>query len=230
MNIAVALLTCGRLSNTAETLKTLLAHNPWLRGGALYYADDASPDPDGMFDLCKLFGFKPVVQNQKRWGCSPTSRSLLMNVWRRVRSKPGKWGILYLQNDWTSVKPIPVDDIELAFSSGVGWFRLYGEYKDYACKQRASTKNLGTGKRVTWWPLSGKVSIELALIHWCFCPSVTRLDVIPKLFVEPIARESDVIRRSVGLACGARVVENVMFHAGTETTPGGLFGRPRGKK
>jgi len=158
-------------------------------------------------------------------------QSCFVPVGKVHQMQPGEWGILYLQNDWTSVRPLPVDDVEHVFVMfGVGWFRLYGEYKDYSCKQRASTKNLGAGYEVTWRSVLGKESVELASIHWCFCPSITRLDIIPKLFSEPIVRESDVIRRSARLPdIGARVVDNVMFHVGIETTPGGKFGRPRSK-
>jgi len=113
MKIAVALLTCDRPGYTKRTLQSFFRHNAEM-ASRFYYADDASRDPQ-VRRIAENHGFEPVYLNDgpPRRGCSPVSDMLLRETLKRTGPE---WLVLYLQNDFESVAPIPVDVVESFFS------------------------------------------------------------------------------------------------------------------
>lgn len=102
----VALLTCDRYEYTRQTVESLLAHND-VSGWSLYYADDASTDPR-IRPYVESQGFVPLVLHKERKGCSPTTEKLVQAI--AERHSPDEV-LLYLQNDFESVRPLPLTDI-----------------------------------------------------------------------------------------------------------------------
>jgi len=101
----VALLTCDRYEYTIQTVESYLKHH---EPGRMYYADDASSDPR-VRPYVESKGFEPLVLHDKRAGCSPTTEQLIRAVGERVDSGSA---LLYLQNDFETVRPLPLVDIE----------------------------------------------------------------------------------------------------------------------
>jgi|GEM_PF-4823025 len=112
MKIAVALLTCDRYDYTVKTVESLKRHND-ISDWPLFYADDASQDAR-VRPYVESQGFRPLLLNDgERMGCTPISDGLLRAVLREVGSG---WLVLYLQNDWKCIRPIPLGTVEAWFA------------------------------------------------------------------------------------------------------------------
>jgi len=238
--LIVLVLTCDRLNYTKRTVDSFLELNYSQMHGAglqfdLFYADDASIGWDDMKAYMQSRGFICIHRNETRAGCSPCTRDALLKCLHIGRKREASWGykygLLYLQNDWESAASLPpLASLRTIFSDkAVGWMRLYGAFKDKEQKQPVSGKHLGNGKLANWMPYSRYKGMEVAQIHWCYNPSITRLGLIKPLFSEPVSRESDVIHRSAKLSSyvAVRYPDNVMYHIGDVVTPGGMFGRQK---
>lgn len=228
MKITVAILTCDRLELTKKTVKSFLKHNS-RDNFEIFYGDDASLDPT-IHEFMKRNDIPCLMNHKKRAGCSPSSDELINLAWM-INQAPY---ILYLQNDFESVRPIPLDAVKQTFDdkSNVGWIRLYGLNKNDTIKGGNPTdprNKFKDGSPVVRWEklkIFGE-KIEIGDAQWSYHPAIHRSDVLRKL-IKGATRERDV-----GMAAAksgiltARFMKNVTNHIGIrKTTPGGKFGKP----
>jgi len=232
MKIAICLLTCDRYAYTKRTIDSLLLRNQFqLSYFDFYYGDDASENPK-VRQLADDAGFKCMFVNKKREGCSQSTAKLLNAV-----AATGKYGyIIYVQNDFECIRPIPVHAIHRSFllNHNVGAIRLYGDYKTVKPYQAdpIGTRWLGVPDKpeFKWKRLRGNIygeELESARCHVGLPPFVIRGELIPKVFKQP-KRTKDInmewakTNKSVG-----RFIDNVFNHIGFNKTPKGKWGRPK---
>jgi SAM-dependent methyltransferase len=215
MKLAVALLTCDRYDYTVKTVESLLEHNDTSEW-ALFHADDASTD-ERVVPYVQSKGFQTVVANKERIGCSPTTDALLQETARRVGPDTL---VLYLQNDFVSVRMLPVDVVACAFAENpnLGWFQLF--------YRRPRTKHF---RRATWQPTVIRdeaihVKVGSQGLGVGFHPCIARAGVYADA-ARGAHKEWDFVRRVI--ASGLQVIRvdgNVCKHIGTKQTPNGLYG------
>jgi hypothetical protein len=106
MKIALGVLTCDRYDYTVRTVESFLEFNQ-PEDFLLFHADDASTD-ERIVPYMQANGFKTIIQNTTRVGCSPITDAVVQEVAKLT--DPGTL-FLYLQNDLESVRPLPIDQV-----------------------------------------------------------------------------------------------------------------------
>lgn len=228
MHIAVAILTCDRLDLTKRTVKSFLKHNNG-NDFEIFYGDDASKD-SVIHQFMKKQGIPCLMKHKKRVGCSPSSEELINLTW--IISKAPY--VLYLQNDFESVRPIPLNIVQRVFDDHfrVGWIRLYGLNKNDTIPGGNLTdpKNkFKPGSPMVKWKKFKVANEELEIgdAQWSYHPAIHRSKVLREL-TKGAARERDVGIAAVKSGfLTARFMKNITNHIGIrKTTPGGKFGKP----
>jgi len=228
MRIAVAILTCDRIELTKKTVKSFLKHNSQ-DDFDIYYGDDASTD-QSIHEFMKRQGIQRLMCHLTRAGCSPSSDELIHLVCRASQATH----MLYLQNDFESVRPIPLDVVQQIFDNNpnIGWIRLYGLNKNDTIPGGNTTdprNKFKPGKPIVKWDkfIIGNEKIEIGDAQWSYHPAIHRTKVLRQI-IKGAIRERDV-----GLAAmksgllTARFMKNITNHIGIrKTTPGGKFGKP----
>jgi len=214
--IAVALLTCDRLKYTQKTVRTFLRRNN-AEDFHLFYADDASTQQE-IHAFVQEHDFEPVLLNKQRLGCTPTSDGMIREIRRRI----GDDGlILYLQNDFQFLRPIPLDVVERVFVElQPHTLRLYGKYKNVF--RRRWDRG---ARRVSWKAYDfGPEVIQVATrARWSWNPSITPAGVLAEL-AHGALREKTLMRRSRRRKfITARFAENITSHFGRRRTPQGIY-------
>lgn len=223
MKLAVALLTCDRFDYTVQTVESLLKHND-VSDWNLFYADDASTD-SRMRRYVEAHGFEPLVLHEERKGCSPTTEELIGEVGKRVSAKTP---LLYLQNDFESVRPLPLGIAET----------LLG-FNDASFVQLAYRRpRHRRSKRIVWsWPggqpwtygdaSHGDYVFTLPGVGCGYHPTIARLCYWADS-VSGIRKERQFWRANARLGKRIyRLTDPVMRHIGRKATPNGLFGKSR---
>jgi hypothetical protein len=202
--IAVALLTCDRVSYTERTLETFARYND-LRRFVLLHADDGSRDRRNV-ELARSYGFTTVLTHEKRRGWLVTRMRLL-----RRAAKRAPW-ILNLENDIETAREFPWALFTYAAKDpGITCLRLYGQWKDRDRKDVCLTRHKGTGEPVRWRAFKGAPEAsQIGFIHWSAQPSVTRSE-------EAIAQ--NMIGAPPMGGWTVRPKKNVTYHIGVERTP-----------
>lgn len=226
MHLVIAILTCDRFELTRKTVNSLLHYN---QGLSIFYGDDASTDPK-IHRLMANHGIKCIMRHNKRTGCSPSSEELINSVWAATEAP----FMLYLQNDFESVRPLPLGVTQQIFDQrpDVGWIRLYGLNKNNTIKGGNPTDPRNKFKPgqplVEWKKLKiDDENIEIGDAQWSYHPAIHRSEVLRKL-IKGATRERDVGIAAIrsGLLT-ARFMKNITNHIGIrKTTPGGKFGKP----
>lgn len=224
MTIAVTLLTCGRVAYTRQTLESFSAQHPDARTEfLLLHADDASTEPE-ILELAQAHGFETVVRNPSRRGV----RALRAAVVQVAAERGADW-VLVLENDWEWVRPFPWALFHhlVGTRPDVYHLRLYGTHKDRERRLRCWTFDMSRGRQaVSWARLEGAPEpAEVGFIHWGAPPAVTRMAEARRLCVLPPGTGYDGSGDTHEmLASGrlnlkvARVIENVVFHIGHESS------------
>lgn len=228
--ITVAILTCERYDLTRKTVESFIKHN----GRADFdfcYGDDASTDKR-IHEFMDELDIPCLVKHKKRVGCSPTSDELVQAASKLDNHNPY---LLYLQNDFETVRTISLEVIQELFAAPkVGWVRLYGRHKNDTVPGGNPTNNTHKakpGKPTVQWSkttIYGE-EIEMGDIHWGYSPSINRMEVMTNI-VAGAKCEMDVSIKAMhtGLLT-ARFVRNVTNHIGHgQSTPNGLYGKPGG--
>lgn len=219
VKIAVALLTCDRYDYTVKTVDSFLEHNDPSKF-LLFHADDASTDPR-VVEYVQSRGFATVVRNDKRQGCSATTTALIRAVTDRVQHDTLT---VYLQNDFESVRPLPVTLIAELLSRGdVSFVQLA-----YRRPRSPYMKRL----RYVWpdgapWTFGDSQRGEYVWTHvgggTGYHPTVATLAMW--LQCVGVKRELHFLRATKRLSRRvARLTRPVMRHIGRRVTPNGLFG------
>ena len=218
MKIAITLLTCGRVDYTKTTLDTLVAQNPNLVNDfILLHGDDVSTPSERLasIDIAEAAGFQSVYVPKAQIGVSGMTEALFVEAAAR-----GADAVLNLQNDWLSLRPIPVDEIlEVLEDEQVYCVRMYGAYK--SSHGRCGIHHGGRKPlAVVEWMRHQVPGYEVGEIHWGHPPAVTRIKEALKL-TAGAKSESDSRMRSGKLTrLTARVINNVFNHIGAERTEG----------
>lgn len=216
MKLAVCLMTADRVTYTFRTLQTFFEMNPGARNELiLLHADDASETSENMA-IAGGFGFETVYRSEVRRGAGPALAAMWAEALRRGADR-----ILHLENDQEWVKPIP--DIEALGLQRFACVRLYGAHKMRDATHERSpsgTRDLATGRTVTWYPLGVQApGWEAGFIHWGGQPSITTGALLVNA-AKDAKRLKDI---TLGLSCPtARPTENITWHMGDVTTPGGI--------
>ena len=224
MRITVVILTCDRLELTRRTVKSFLRHNR-REDFDIFYGDDASTDPR-IHEFLDRQNIPCFMRHKKRHGCSPSSDELI-HLAQTDHT-------LYLQNDFESVRPIPLDIIQQIFDTRpqVGWIRLYGLNKNDTIPGGNPTdprNKFKPGTPVVKWKKFeiGGEKLEIGDAQWSYHPAIHRTEVLQKL-IKGATRERDAGMAAIrsGLFT-ARFMRNITNHIGVrKTTPGGKFGKP----
>jgi hypothetical protein len=227
MKIAVVFLTCDRLDLTKKTVKSFLNKND-RSNFDLFYGDDQSTD-DRIHSFMNRNSIKCIMTHGKRRGCSQSSDELLY----RASNESNADYILYMQNDFESVRTIPLKVIAEIMDDhqNVGWIRLYGLNKNATVPGGNPTDPTNKFKpnkpMVEWTPstIFGE-NIEIGDAQWSYHPAIHRWDILLHI-IKGATRERDVGIAAVhtGLLT-ARFMDNITNHIGIrKTTPGGKFGK-----
>lgn len=232
MRIAVCLLTCDRAEYTRRTLASFRAQHPTASETfVLVHGDDGSVEGTNKA-LAIEHGFETVVVHDHRQG----ARALRIEMVQAAATRGAEW-ILFLENDWEWVRPFPfaLHAYLVASRPDVYMLRLYGQYKERNKRRPCLAVHVGKGRQpVKWTRLAGAPEpAEVGNVHWGAPPAVTRLAEALKLHQPGTAgavgssdlREMQLSGTLSGLV--ARVVENVVYHFGDETTDGLARARPR---
>jgi hypothetical protein len=231
IRISVAILTCDRLELTRKTVESFLKHNN-RDNFDIFYGDDASTIPQ-IHKFMEKHSIPCLMKNKKRLGCSPSSAKLI-NLTTMISQLPY---ILYLQNDFESARPIPLNIIQQVFDKHrkVGWIRLYGLNKNDTIPGGNPTDprhkfkgGVPGGPMVKWKKLEiDNEALEIGDAQWSYHPAIHRANVLNKI-TKGATRERDVgvAALKTGLLT-ARFTKNITNHIGIrKTTPGGKFGKP----
>ncbi len=225
MKLAVALLTCDRYDYTVRTVESLLEHNDVAKWNLLY-ADDASTDPR-IRPYVESKGFEPLVLNDTRLGCSPTTEALMVAIAER---HPGI-RVLYLQNDFESVRPLPEGDIRK---------QLEDDDTAFAQLTYRKPRNRYNRRLAFYWPdeeawkfgdtSRGEHVYTQVGGGLGYHPFVACIDVLVHSTAGVLTEKG--FRRST-ITLGKKIVRYtrpVMRHIGRHSTPDGMFGRRKHKK
>lgn len=214
MQIAVGLLTCDRYDYTMRTIESLLLHND-IGSWKLFYADDCSTD-DRIRPAVEGCGFCPVAMNEDRKGCTVASGAMIHAIHEVVGDD---WFLLYLQNDFESIRPIPVNIIDHAIrSEGVGSCRLWHATEG---KMEARTRSW---RHVTIAEEAVIIGRRKRCGRFSWHPQITRFSPLreasagatsEKQMVSRLGKPFDVLY----------FASPVCQHIGTTRTPGGRYGR-----
>ena len=217
MKLAVALLTCDRVTFTERVVSALAKYND-LSSFELFYADDHSRDAR-LHEVVREHGYEPVFLNTgKRMGCSPVSDALVSNV----RDRIGDDGIiLYLQNDFECIRTLPMELILAALADqDVASVKLW--------EGRLGPNRIGPRTRLLrkakWGPSNAySEPVETSITGWGFNPQATRADTLCSI-IHRATREHGMMKQSNRL--GKLVVRPVALsfkHIGDVKTPRGIY-------
>lgn len=209
MKLAVCLLSCGRPHLTALTAASFMAMNPLLVGRAAFLHADDESCPENRH-AAQLAGFRTIHEPRDRLGLMAGLRALV-----HAAAEEGCDCLLWLENDWESVRPIANVPMLTRGPVGVECLRLYGAQKQLDGKRPAGRLDMTTGMVILWERVDG--AYEAAQAHWGGAPSVTWLDLLAE-HCDDAPTMKDMARQ-VGSLRTIRPLENFMWHTGAETTP-----------
>lgn len=225
MKIAAAMLTCDRIDYTETTVSSFRKFHPDL-DWSCFYLDDASEDPESIRSLMAGHGFAAVTCRRDRRGCTPSTHELVRRV---VAHVPDVDLLLYLQNDFEFMRPIPVDLVTRLFTEDAQWgrrlgcFRLAGRWQDPGKVQMHER-----WFRPTKWYRIVEPAMELEIGQAPFVynpPSILRPDLF-LYFLDGSFNEKAVAKRSDSIPfVTIRPAGNITRHIGVVRTPGGKFGK-----
>jgi hypothetical protein len=206
-------------------VESFCRHHPDI-GWARYYLDDASDAQDEMRDLLVRYGFEPVALHTERAGCTPSTYELARRVLAEI---PDLDLILYLQNDFEFIRPVPVELVKKLFlednerSRRLGCFRLAGHWQYPG--RFAMHENWHRPTR--WYKLrQGGEDLEIGQAPFVYNPpSIIRSDLFTYL-LSGARNEKGVAKRSDNIPyLTIRMVGNITQHIGRVKTPAGKFGK-----
>jgi hypothetical protein len=201
---------------TTKTIESFLRYNN-RDNYDIFYGDDASEDPT-IHELMRKHNIPCLMKHDTRKGCSPSTDELIQKVCNKNDNKY----ILYLQNDFESLRPIPLDIVKQIMETmpEIGWVRLWGK--------RNNDRKINQPDRLEpgWTPLKiGSEQLEVGRYIYPYCPMISRRDILSQS-VRGAARERDT--RRAGIKTGLKTIRftrNIVNHIGFDIqTPGGEYG------
>jgi hypothetical protein len=216
--IAACLLTCGpeRGGETIRTAESFARLNAGRDDLVRYHVDGGGEGRDRNIEIAREYGFVTLHAPDRREGQIESFRAFLDTTLRR-----GADFMLWLENDWESVAPIP----PISFFNPlvyVDQFRLFGTRKMQGNGPRAlaGPHRIGTKTLIDWADHPDFPAWEMARCHWGAGGTIVRPEELEPFKDRP--RMKDIIVAANDLR-SMRVKENILWHIG-ETTTGGFFG------
>lgn len=212
--IAVCLLTCGREDLSSRTVVSFREHNRGRPDLILLHADAGGADPIRSRVIAINGAFRTVH--------SPAERVPQMTSYRHLIEEAAIAGaefLLWLENDWESVAPIPtLDELRKYGDAGAVCFRMYGKRKMRGDGPRAMAgeHRIGTDVKIDWLPTADP-KWEAGLAHWGGGGCIATLTHLESQYHRK--RLKDVITAKNDLP-SLRMTENVLWHIGEQTTEG----------
>lgn len=195
------------------TLSTLAQHND-LSQFILLHGDDCSEDRTGPL-AAEALGFKTVVQSSgERQGVARMTEALFKEA-----KIAGAEAVLNLQNDWKSLRTIPVVELEdILRDPAVYCVRMYGFWKSESgrCGQHHAGR---TPRELVEWKPYRINGYEVGDIHWGHPPAVTRITEACALTKGAEAESVSRWRSGKLKKLTVRPLNNFVNHIGRERTP-----------
>ena len=216
--IAVCLLTCGRVELTRRTVHAFEHWHRGIRDDLFCLHADGGPWGDSQIDNCDLahdFGFVTIDRPDERVPQMASFRKLIEEA-----ALKGAEFVLWLENDWESVAPIPTLEFLQATKKAhdvVTW-RLFGKRRMKSKTERGLVREtqIGTDVPIDWQP-SEFDGWEIGRAHWGGGGCIATLAHLESQFHR--SRLKDVVTAKPDLV-SMRPVKNTMWHVGEERTPG----------
>lgn len=209
--LAVCLLTCDRHIYTATCVKTFVEQNrAQFDTMHLLHCDGGSLWQNNV-RIAQRAGFRTLIAPKRE---DRIGQMACLRIFLEEAARLGSEWILWLENDWESVKPLP--DAEWLAQCDADTVRLFGEMKFRGGhRAKAGEHRIGTSERIAWVPL--RAGWEFGYAHWGAGGTLVRRSVLERqLHAE---RLKDVITADLRLL-NWRPTENIMFSIGEETTAG----------
>ena len=228
MKITVVILTCDRLGLTRQTVDSFLEHNN-RSNFDIFYGDDASNESTHKFMASRKIPC--IVRHTKRKGCSPTSNELIKESIRIVYNPL----TLYLQNDFETVRPLPLRAICHVFNRkpDIGWMRLWGRWNNEPLEHKEFTHRYKKKHPVVKWTFltSHREKIAIGDIDWKYHPCIHRTDILVSV-LDGVLRDRHAGHKALETKLLTAVLtNNVVRNLGVKrSTPQGLFGLPKHAK
>ncbi len=218
--IHVAAIGWRRSVCTLRTVASFWRHND-AAGFHLWYGLDGGPKaaPE-LRDIYESYGFRPLVLQAAHVGISRMYEDMICEIATRARAEDL---VLTLENDWESVRPVPLEAVTAALAwPDVQCFELYGYSKEREPTKHDHSRDRHRGLPgspcIHWAPyLCGGEIVEVGPAPWGHPPCITPIDVAARMVVN--ARSPAETRQRSGEDGGflvARPVRNVVYHIGTE--------------
>lgn len=226
MKIVIGIQTCNRLEMTKKAIDSLLGYNPGVENIPWIIADDCSID--GTEEYLQSMSFiDRIVQYTKQSG--------ITNCMKLLIDTSVDYGdiILYLQNDWETIRKIDFKSIAYFYElhKNTGHIRTI-LYKGQGTERPASKVNLATREPIkTGIPiLIEKEKLIPGNWHYSDIPGFTRLDLAKKMF-ENMRYDSDAEGvRTINIhnmKCDNYLLDNQPFRnidfTGSSRTPGRIY-------
>jgi len=212
--IAVCLLTCDRPELTEQSVWSFVKqNNDRLESFLLLHCDGGSHAPTNC-EIAKAAGFRTLVAPSPRQRIG--QMTTLLYFLQAARKYEADW-IVWLENDWESVAPLPSD--VFIETSGADTIRLFGakKFRD-GPRQNAGPHRIGTNDHILWEPWPGRTpGWEMGLAHWGAGGTMIRTDILARC--SHLRRLKDVITHTTDLQ-SLRPLENIMWSIGHESTEG----------
>jgi len=139
----------------------------------------------------------------------------LLYFLQEARKYEADW-IVWLENDWESVAPLPSHAFMAEATGVVDTIRLFGAKKFLdGPRQNAGPHKIGTREPIVWSPWSP--NWEFGLAHWGAGGTMVRTDILARC--SHLRRLKDVITHTTDLP-SLRPMENIMWSIGHESTEG----------
>jgi len=167
--LLVVFLQKDREEYTKRTLDSFVKYAEGIRWQG-WYADDASMDRKLMYELAESHGMRPLIQHWQQCGCTTTTREMVNIL---IQQYPPDQLVLYLQNDFEFVRPIPLAHIVRIFDElpDIGWVRTAGHWNN-GPGQSGIPEDWIKELRPAYWDdyqLDGEV-FELGYSYFCYNP------------------------------------------------------------
>lgn len=208
--IAICLLTCDRPELTVLAASSIQKYHPNRKDLLRLHCDGGSVTDENV-QLASAYGFTTLIapKREDRIGQMATLRIFV----QKARLEGCDW-ILWLENDWECVAPLPTEDF--LRSSGAETVRLFGEKKMRdGPRQWAGTRRILTQERINWRP--AMEGWETARAHWGAGGTLVKTAILERQLHQP--RLKDVIKAENYLL-SLRPLENLMWCNGLVTTEG----------
>lgn len=208
--IAVCLLTCDRPELTAWAVSSFQKHHADRKDLLLLHCDGGSLTDENV-RLARAYGYQTLVAPRRadRIGQMETLRHFV----QKALSESCAW-ILWLENDWESVAPIPTE--AFLHASGAETVRLFGVLKMHEGPRKlAGTRRIGTDERIDWRPAMD--GWETGRAHWGGGGTLVKTSILQRQLHQP--RLKDVITAENYLL-SLRPLENLMWCHGLISTEG----------